>query len=43
MKYWIVFGQFLVAIAVQADQLSLLSAEGFGFAMLSAFQRVRRA
>ena len=37
MKYWIVFGQFLLAIVVQADQLSLLSAEGFGFADVKRF------
>ena len=37
MKYWIIIGQFLLAFAVQADGLSLLSAEGFGFADAKRF------
>ena len=32
MKYWMIIGQFLLTFAVQADSLSMLSAEGFGFA-----------
>ena len=37
MKYWMIIGQFLLAFAVQADSLSLLSAEGFGFADAKRF------
>ena len=37
MKYWVIIGQFLLAFAVQADSLSLLSAEGFGFADAKRF------
>ena len=37
MKYWMIIGQFLLALAVQADSLSLLSAEGFGFADAKRF------
>ena len=39
MKYWMIIGQFLLAFAVQADSLSLLSAEGFGFADAKRFPR----
>ena len=37
MKYWMIIGQFLLGFAVQADSLSLLSAEGFGFADAKRF------
>ena len=37
MKYWMIIGQFLLAFAVQAESLSLLSAEGFGFADAKRF------
>ena len=37
MKYWMIIGQFLLAFAVQADSLSMLSAEGFGFADAKRF------
>ena len=42
MKYWMIIGQFLLAFAVQADSLSLLSAEGFGFADAKRFPESRR-
>ena len=37
MKYWLIIVQFLLAFAVQADSLSMLSAEGFGFADAKRF------
>ena len=37
MKYWMIIGQFLLTFAVQADSLSMLSAEGFGFADAKRF------
>ena len=43
MKYWMIIGQFLLAFAVQARRLSLLSAEGFQLADAKRFRRARHA
>ena len=37
MKLWMVVAQFLLAFAVQADSLSILKADGFGFADAKRF------